>query len=188
MSGIRDIAHDQRKIPAHFCNCVAITVFRKNHDAGQRIIIKMRVDLCLKSHITCFYFLFFGFGKLCHGIFQIVTHKLKCLIKFLEFIDRHRVGCDFFLTESVKFHALNNVFQVFDRPYDRTRKPIGNQYRNQKKGCNNCQENLKHLVDGCQDERFRLNRQIGISGVTGICSRCVFCLSVQRTGQSDGSL
>ena len=84
----------------------------------------MRVDLCLQSHISSVHFLFFCLCEFYHGILQIIAHKLKCLVKFLKFIDRDRIGSDLFLTKSVQLHSLNDMFQMLDRFDNRTGQPV----------------------------------------------------------------
>ena len=148
----------------------------------------MGINLTLQSHAACFHFLFLGFVKLRHGIFQVIAHQLECLIQFFQFIDGNRIGSDFFLAESVQFHTLDNVLQVFHRFYNRTGKPVGNDHCCGKKSSNNSQKDLQHFVCRGKDHRFRLDSQISVACICGIQSGDVFFLICDGTLYGKGIL
>lgn len=93
-----------------------------------------------------------------------------------------------FLAESVQFHTLDNVLQVFHRFYYRAGKPVGNDYCCGKKSSNNSQKDLQHFVCRGKDHRFRLDSQISVACICGIQSGDVFFLICDGTLYGKGIL
>ena len=162
-----DVPHHPGQVPADRDDLLFPLLLRKHDDAGQRIVIKMRIDLGLQGQAPGLQFLGAGIQQRVHGIFQVYVHIGKFLVQLFQLCEGIAQLRLVVFIQRIQHGTADDPLQLPDRFDELAGSHIGKDQTETHHQKYNHDQKVQHISDRKKNLGFVLDDYMSPMGVGG---------------------